>query len=199
MAVARQLMTPEEYLAFERAAETKHEYYAGQIFDMAGTTRQHSLISSSIVSLLNTQLRGSPCETHGSDLRVAVDRTGLYTYADVLVVCGEPEFVDDQLDTVLNPTVIVEVLSDSTEKYDRGDKFRHYRRSESLQEYLLVSQSRALIERHARRENGEWLLTEASGLEDVLDLPSINCRLPLAEVYDRITFTEDNETHHEVR
>lgn len=191
-AMPKPLLTPEEYLARERRAETKSEYLRGEVFAMAGASRAHNLITSNLVFTIGGQLRDRPCEVYTSDMRVKVSPTGLYTYPDVVVVCGEPQFEDAQADTLLNPKVIVEVLSPSTADYDRGGKFTHYRRLTSLQEYLLVSQDRPLVEHYVRQSPDEWLLAERSSLQDHLDLPSIECRLPLAEIYLKVRFGEED-------
>lgn len=179
-------MTPEEYLEAERAAETKSEYFAGEVFAMAGAGESHNLVVANLIVSLGTQLRKRPCRVYPSDLRVLVSETGLYTYPDVVVVCGEPRFLDEKRDTLLNPTLLVEVLSDATEAYDRGKKFEHYRRIDSLQEYVLVSPTEPRVERFLRQEGGTWLFSEAAGLEATADLPSIGCALPLAEVYEKV-------------
>jgi Uma2 family endonuclease len=179
-------MTPEEYLALERKAEVKSEYFAGEVFAMAGAGEAHNLMVTNVIVALGTQLRKRPCKVHPSDMRVLVSQTGLYTYPDAVVVCGEPRFLDDKRDTLLTPTLIVEVLSDSTEAYDRGQKFEHYRQIESLQEYVLVSQAAPKVERFLRQEAGTWLFSEATGLDATAELASIQCRLPLAEVYDKV-------------
>ena len=184
--------TPQEYLALERAAEYKSEYLRGEIFAMAGASREHSLISSNLNGEVRAQLRESPCEVHGSDMRVKVLRTGLYTYPDVIIACGDLQFEDSVPDILLNPKVIFEVLSDSTEAYDRGKKFGHYRQIPSLMEYVLVSQTEPLIERYARTPDDSWLLTVSKGLEAVLQLESVPCRLRLVDVYIKVAFEVDS-------
>ena len=169
----------------ERASEVRHEFYDGETFAMVGASREHNLVASTLVGLLYAQLRGSDCEVYVNDMRVQVPATGLYTYPDLVVVCGEPQLADEHGDVLLNPTLIVEILSESTEAYDRGRKFDHYRTLESLTDYLLVAQDEAKIEHYTRREDG-WLLTQAKGLDDVLPLPSIGCELRLAEVYEQV-------------
>ncbi len=158
-AAVKSRFTPEQYLALERKAAFKSEYFDGCIRAMAGASRAHNLIALNLGSEIRSQLRDRPCETYVSDMRVRTGPSGLYTYPDVVVVCGEPRFEDDELDTLLNPTVIVEVLSPSTEAADRGRKFASYRRLASLQEYVLVAQDRACVERYTR-QGDEWLLTE---------------------------------------
>ncbi len=133
-------LTPQDYLALERQAETKSEYYAGEVFAMAGASRKHNTIVTNLAYLLVGQLKGRSCEVYNSDMRVKVSATGLYTYPDLVVVCGKPRFDDDQEDTLLNPTVIIEVLSKSTEAYDRSEKFAQYRALELMADYLLIAQ-----------------------------------------------------------
>jgi Uma2 family endonuclease len=189
-AVPKTKLTPAEYLAVERKAAFKSEFYRGEMFAMAGASEEHCLIKDNLAREAGYQLKGGPCRVVTSDLRVKVDATGLYTYPDVVIYCDQPQFEDDTFDTLLNPRVIVEVLSDSTEKYDRGDKFRHYRQIPSLQEYVMVSQDRPLLERHVRRPDGSWLLTEFAGLERVFDFATVPAHVPLAEIYRGVTFPE---------
>jgi Uma2 family endonuclease len=191
--VPKPYTTAQEYLARERRAETKSEYRRGEVFAMAGASRKHSLIATNVAAELGQQLRERPCEVYQSDMRVRVSTTGLYTYPDVTVVCGEPEFEDAEVDTLLNPRVLVEVLSATTADYDRGGKGLHYRQLPSLQEYLLVSQDRPLIEHYVRQGPDQWLLTEWRSLDDVVNLPSIDCRLPLTEIYSKVSFSDDEE------
>ena len=162
--LAQQYYTPEEYLALERKAEYKSEYINGEIYAMSGASRAHILITVNLTRELSTQLRGRPCEVYASDMRVKVSPTGMYTYPDVAAVCGEARFEDGQVDTLTNPSVIIEVLSPSTEAYDRGEKFAHYRKLQSLAEYVLVAQDKMRVEHFARHgERGEqWVLTEIS-------------------------------------
>ncbi len=183
---AEKTYTVEEYLAMERSSlEGKCEFVNGQIFAMVGATREHNLIGVNITRELSNQLKGRPCEAYANDMRVkAVEARG-YHYPDIAVVCGKPEFEDGQMDTLLNPTVLVEILSSSTEAYDRGDKFAAYRKIQSLREYLLVSQDKPLIERYVRQGDA-WVLTEIDGLEGVVSLDAIGCVLAMSEVYDRV-------------
>ncbi len=178
-------LTPEEYLARERAAETKSEYIDGVLVAMGGASPRHVLITTNITGELYGQLKGRPCRVFSQDLRVRVEEAGMYAYPDVAAVCGEPTFDAGALDVLTNPTLIVEVLSESTEAYDRGLKFARYRQRASLQEYLLVAQDRVSVERYSRQ--GEfWVLTEATHLEDAIELPSIGCTLALRDVYDKV-------------
>jgi Uma2 family endonuclease len=188
-ALPEQHLTPEQYLEFERNSDERHEYFQGEIYAMSGASREHNKISGNAFASLHTQLRQRPCEIYQNDMRVKVRAVGLYTYPDVVVVCGEPKFEDGEFDTLLNPTVLIEVLSPSTENYDRGKKFQHYRTLESLQEYLLISQESARIE-HYVREGDQWIFTDATQLEDVVTLPSIDCTLALADVYEKVSFEE---------
>ncbi len=183
-------MSPRDYLRCERTAEFKSEFFDGEVFAMSGGSPRHSLLKANVIRELGNGLKGHPCTAYDSDLRVKVEATGLYTYPDASVICGPLEFDDDVRDTVLSPTLLVEVLSPSTEAYDRGKKFNHYRRIESLREYLLVSQDEAKIERFQRNADGTWTLTEASGLEASLHLPSLGIDLSLREVYEKVDFSE---------
>jgi Uma2 family endonuclease len=185
-------LTPEEYLALERKATTKSEYLNAHIYAMAGASREHNLITGNIFGELRTQLRERPCEAYVNDMRLKIGPAGLYTYPDVAVVCGEPRFEDTDLDTLTNPTVLVEVLSPSTEAYDRGEKFAHYRRLGSLQEYILVAQNCVRVEHYLRQEK-QWLLTELSDLDEVLHLVSISCDLSLHEIYVKVEFPASEE------
>lgn len=190
--------TAEEYVALERKAEYKSEFVNGMIIALAGMSRSHSLILVNLRREVSRQLLGRPCETFTSDMRVRVSPTGLYTYPDLVSVCGEALFDDEHVDTLLNPTVIVEVLSPSTEAYDRGETFAHYRRLESLREYVLVSQDKVRIESYVR-QGAQWLLSEASGLDETVRLESIGCALPLRDVYDKVRFDESIEEAHPER
>lgn len=184
--------TPQEYLALERAAEEKSEYYNGEIFAMAGASRTHNVIVTNTVAHLNTQFRRRGCELYSNDMRVKVSPTGLYTYPDVVVVCGSPRFDDEQEDTLLNPTLLVEVLSKSTEDYDRGRKFEHYRTLESLTDYVLISQERALVEHRVRRADNRWLVSFYMGTETSVPIESLGCELALADIYDKIEWADED-------
>ena len=181
-------MTEEEYLAFERASEEKHEYLDGRVYAMAGASEPHSAIIASTLFRLYGQLIGRPCRVYPNDMRIKNSVTGLQAYPDLVIVCGERRFVDGRRDVILNPTVLIEVLSPSTENVDRGMKWFHYQHLESLQEYLLIAQDSPRIEHYIRQEDGGWYFSAAIGLESVIELPSINCRLALAEVYENVSF-----------
>jgi len=184
-AALRTKVSEQEYLAFERAAEERHEYADGEIFAMSGGTREHSLLASNVVGELHAALLERLCEAHGSDMRIHIPSTGRYTYADALVVCGEPVFTDEVRDTLVNPTVIVEVLSDSTEKYDRGDKFEQYQTIASLRDYLLVSQKKVRVEHFCKQADGTWVL-RALGPGDRVVLASVGCELAVDRVYLKV-------------
>lgn len=182
----QQKLTPQQYLDRERAAEYKSEFYDGEVFAMVGASRKHNLISANLVRELSAHLKGQSCEVYPSDMRVKVSPTGLYTYPDVVVVCDEPQFEDAELDTLLNPTLLCEVLSESTADYDRGRKFGHYRKLDSLKEYVLVDQNEPHVEHFIRQPDDQWVLSEVDGPEATLVLPSIDCRIPLAEIYHKV-------------
>ena len=179
-------MTVAEYLDLERKSETKSEFLNCEMLAMTGVSRKHNLISGNVVVALHAQLQGKSCEVYANTMRVRVAATDLFTYPDVVVVCGQPELDDANADTLLNPKLIVEVLSKSTEDYDRGTKFAHYRTVPSLADYVLIAQDSVHVEHFTRREDGRWLLSETDDLGSVLDLPSIGCRLALSDVYERV-------------
>lgn len=181
-------VTVQEYLAAERSSPAKSEYWRGEVFAMAGASRQHNLIALNIGAELRAQLRQHPCEVYVSDMRVKISRTGLYTYPDVVVVCGEPSFEDAEVDTLLNPTLLVEVLSPFTADYDRGSNFEHYRTLSSLQDYLLVAQERCHIVHYRRQPDNTWVLSETDDPQGSLSLASLACQLALAEVYAKVHF-----------
>jgi Uma2 family endonuclease len=180
--------TPEQYLALERDAECKHEYCDGYITAMAGGSPEHNQVAGNMFRKLGNQLEDRECVAYIGDVRLLVNSTGLYTYPDVMAVCGEPLFQKiEGVESLLNPTMIVEVLSPTTEAYDRGAKFGHYRQLPSLKEYVLVSQDMVLVERYTR-QGDNWLLTEFKGLGDTLELCSIDCAISLREIYAKVKF-----------
>jgi len=179
-------VSPEEYLAQERLAERKSEYFQGEVFAMAGASPRHVWIVANIVAELRQQLKGKPCRVSASDLRLRVTPASLYTYPDVMVICEEAQFADDQKDTVLNPVLIIEVLSESTRDYDRGKKFQNYRKLPSLIEYLMIEQDEPHIEHWTRQRESHWDFVEIDDLTQSIELTSIGCVLPLTEVYDKI-------------
>jgi Uma2 family endonuclease len=180
-------VTPEEYLRLERQSEYKSEYVNGEIFAMTGASHKHNLVAGNIFGELRQQLKGRQCEAYVGDMRVKVTATGLYTYPDVVVVCGEPKFEDEYVDTLLNPTLLVEVLSQSTERYDRIAKSSYYRTLDSLAEHLLVAQDEIRVEQYVKQANGQWLLFECGSIDKVVELPSISCSLALRDVYDKVS------------
>ncbi|MGH9932474.1 MAG: Uma2 family endonuclease [Pyrinomonadaceae bacterium] len=184
----RTYITPEEYLAFERKAENKNEYVNGEIFAMTGASRKHNLIVGNLVRELGQQLKGKPCEVYPGGMRVKAPASRSYVYPDVVVVCSEPQFEDDHFDTLLNPTLVVEVLSKSTESYNRLAKSAYYRTIESLSEYLLIAQEEYRVEQYIKQADGRWLLSDLRLLESLIELTSISCSLALKDIYDRITF-----------
>jgi Uma2 family endonuclease len=199
MAIPQQVkkLTRAEYLAIEREAESRSQFYDGEMFAMAGGSARHSLIKTNITAELRNRLKGRPCRAYDSDLRILISDTGLYTYPDASVICGPLEYdsSDDRRNTVTNPTLLVEVVSESTEAYDRGKKFGHYRRIASFREYLIVWQDEPKIERYLRNADGTWTLTEIAGLDASLSLSSIEIDLPLREVYDAVDFSQPESPH----
>jgi Uma2 family endonuclease len=181
-------VTPEEYLAAERLSETRSEYLDGGVYPMTGATANHIRIVSNVTTELNIQLRGRRCDVFPIDMKVCLPDSRKFFYPDVTVACGELQYHDDRRDIILNPVLVVEVLSKSTEAFDRGAKFQAYRTIESLKEYLLVAQDSPLVEQYVKNEDGRWSLTEAAGLEGSLALPSVECTLNLSAVYDKVDF-----------
>ncbi len=187
MASAPKLLTAADYWEVEKDSEIRHEFYEGEIYAMTGGSPRHALIAANFIRLAGTALEGGPCVVYTGDLRIKVNATGLHTYPDASIICGELELDETVPHTVLNPTVVVEVLSDSTEKYDRGTKSSNYRKIESLKELLLVSQNEPLVERYARTETG-WLLTETAGLDATLNLDCGGASFALSELYRAVNF-----------
>jgi Uma2 family endonuclease len=186
--VPKPLLTPQEYLARERLADFRSEFYRGEMFAMAGASWEHTLIKDNLAGETRNQLKKGPCRVLTSDMRVKVGATGLYAYPDILVVCDEPQFEDQVRDTLLNPRVIVEVLSDSTERYDRGLKFGHYRQLASVQEYVLVAQDRPLVERYVRQADDSWVLAAFSDLKQTFAFGTIPVKVALEEIYRGVEF-----------
>ncbi len=185
-------MHPAEYLAFERAqTDAKHEYLDGEITAMSGVSLEHNLIAVNVLTALRTQMRGRPCNVFSGDMRVKVSATGLYTYPDISALCGERQLEDDTFDTLLNPSVIIEILSPSTEAYDRGVKFAHYQSIESLQVYALIAQDKRRIEIYRRQESDNWLYSAVEGLDAKVSLDAISCELTAADVYEGVIEPED--------
>ena len=189
----RTTYTVAEYLAFERASETKHEYFAGEIVAMAGASDRHNLIVGDTAATLHGRLRGTPAAVLMSNQRLGVGLQGPLTYPDIMVVCGQPQFMGEQTETLTNPTVIIEVLSPATEGTDRGRKTKHYRTLASLQEYVLIAQDECNVEHYVRAEHGWWHFNEATDRTATIQLPAIGCTLALVEVYERVSFTAVGE------
>jgi Uma2 family endonuclease len=189
-AMRRTKFTPEQYLVFERSSEERHEYIDGEIFDMVGATRNHNLIVHNLSGLFFAQLGERPCQTYTNDMRVKAARGRLYAYPDVVVVCDEPEFEDEAETTLLNPTVIFEVLSPSTEGYDRGKKFLYYQQIQSLRDYLLVSQDRPRVEHFSRQADNQWQYSTFSQADAALIIHSIQATLPITDIYKKVTLPD---------
>lgn len=182
----RYQLSPDEYLAQERRAEAKSEYWDGETVAMSGASYSHNLIVANAVARLHGQLRNTACTVLPADMRVRIETANRHVYPDVTVVCGEPSFTDDELDTITNPTLIVEILSKSTKDYDRGDKFMFYRSLPSFAEYLLIDQYRPYVEHHVKQDDGKWLLSELHGRQGEVVLTSIDCRLGMELIYEKL-------------
>jgi len=192
LAVAEKLYTPEEYLAFEREAEEKHEYIDGEIIAMAGASREHNLIGVNVSSELRFALKGKSCEVYANDMRVRMKKNR-YGYPDVVVVCAAPEFDDEEFDVLLNPTIAVEVLSKSTRFRDKTEKLATYQKMESLREILLIEQVEPRIEHYIKQTSKQWLLKIYEDLDEIVFLEAIDCHLPVAEIYAQIEFKSEPE------
>ena len=189
-AIPRSFITPEEYLIRERAAQFKSEYLRGEMFAMAGAQCEHCELRDNLSAEILIRLGGKSCRPYSADMRVCISSGGLYTYPDISIVCGEPEFQDNVFDTLLNPIVIIEVLSESTEEYDRGAKFDHYRQISSLREYVLVSKNQMLVESHARTEDDKWVLSVFRGPAKPFELTSVPLSTPLGDIYRDVQMPE---------
>jgi Uma2 family endonuclease len=189
----KNLLTPEDYLAFDRQCEYKNEYFAGEVFAMTGASREHNLIVTNTIRTLGNQLLTRDCNVYPSDLRVKIQPIEKYTYPDVVMTCGEEQFEDEYRDTLLNPVVIIEVLSASTEAYDRGKKFARYQQIDSLVEYILIAQDHHRIERYVRQPDRTWVYSEFRALDDVVQLTSIGCHLALQDVYAKLNLRLSKE------
>ena len=187
-ALPKSKLTVAEYLAIERKADFKSEFFDGQIYAMAGANRHHNIVNENLSTEIGGLLKGTHCRTLSRDQRVQIGRTGLYCYPDLIIVCGPPEYAQEDPDTLVNPRVIVEVLSDSTELYDRTTKFRHYQQLPSVMEYVMVSQHEPMCERFTRSADGSWALVAFVGLDAKLELTSVPVQVPLADIYAGITF-----------
>jgi Uma2 family endonuclease len=176
----------EEYLTTEREQETRNEFIAGQVYAMTGAKENHNLIVTNLIITIGTQFKQRPCRVFASDMKVRIDLADACTYPDVAALCGERQYHDERRDVITNPALIVEVLSESTEAYDRGDKFALYRRLPSLQEYLLVSQERIAAELYTLQADGRWLLSTFDRADQEIALESVDCTVPMAEIYDKV-------------
>jgi Uma2 family endonuclease len=190
---ARLFVSPEEYLRQEREAEERHEYDSGRIYAMAGESPNHSRICINAAGETRSRLKGKTCEAFSSNMKVCINAAGKFFYPDLSIVCGQASYHDKERDALLNPKVVIEVLSPSTEKRDRSTKFLAYQQIESLTDYLLFSQDKPLVEHFARQQGGQWLYTAYTDLSASIHLPSIDCQLPLAEIYDRVEFPPEEE------
>lgn len=186
----KRTFTSAEYLKMEEAAESKSEYYAGEIFAMAGGTSDHSLVAVNLTIELGQQLATKPCRLYNSDMRLFIEQSGLYTYPDAMIVCGKVQQAKGRKDTVTNPNLIVEVLSESTRDYDRGQKFKFYKQIPSLQEYILVESENARVEYYRRGDGDKWMIEIHEGLDALLKLESIECEIPLQRIYNKVSWLE---------
>ena len=183
-------LTPAEYLAQERVAPFKSEFFNGEVFAIAGASREYNRIKENLVGELFAHLKGTPCRSYSSDLRLLVEATGLYTYPDIILVCGTEKFDVLDKDTLTNPSAVIEILSPSTERYDRGAKFRNYQQIESLVEYLLVAQDEPVCERYIRQEGGSWGVVSFVGLEASLVLTSVQAEIAMADIFAGVEFPQ---------
>ena len=181
-------ISPEEYLEQEMAAVEKHEYYRGEVFGMSGASREHNEIYSNIFTDIGSKLKGKGCKPYGSNFRVHIPKNTLYTYPDIIIICGDPELIDEKFGTVTNPSVIFELLSHSTRNYDKGEKFTLYRDIGSLKEYIVVDTERIHVEKHIRREDNSWVLTDYRSLDEFFTIETVQVSLLLKDVYDGVTF-----------
>ncbi len=188
--------TVEEYLAFDRAADVKHEYLDGEVYAMAGAKPEHNIIAANTVITIGSQILSGNCTIFSSDQKVDIGQAGLYAYPDIAIVCGQPIYDDQAGDMLRNPTLLVEVLSPATEKYDRTEKFRRYQSCASLRDYVLIAQDRVLVEVFSRQADDRWLYQAAYDLDSTIALESIGCTLALADVYRRVSFEEPAEPDH---
>jgi len=187
---ARKYFTPAEYLAMEEAAEVRHEYYQGEIYAMAGAFPNHNRIVRNFGSELSLALKGTNCEAFMNEQRLWIQAKGLFTYPDIMVICGKLEFYENRKDTVINPLLIVEVLSDSTQKYDRGEKFEFYHSLPTFQEYILINQHKAHVQQYYLETPNQWISKEYNHLTDILKLAKINFQISLQDIYYRVEFQE---------
>ncbi|KOR30845.1 hypothetical protein TI05_13340 [Achromatium sp. WMS3] len=179
-------VTAQEYLLTERASAIKHEFIDGEVFAMAGASKKHNQIASNLVRIIGNQILHKPCSIYSSDMRVKIEKANKYAYPDIVITCENEDFEDKEEDTLLNPIIIIEILSDSTESYDRGNKFFYYRQIDSFIEYILVSQKKFHIEKYTRQTNNSWLYSEFNIIDAQFELSLISCTISLQEVYDKV-------------
>ncbi|MBC7388997.1 MAG: Uma2 family endonuclease [Opitutaceae bacterium] len=184
-------ISPEEYLLAERNAFEKSEYFNGEIFAMAGATKEHNRIVSSVIGEFTSHLKGKRCNTYPGDMRILVSENGLYTYPDLIVVCGKEEYLDNEFDTLLNPSIIVEVLSQSTKDYDMGSKFMLYRSLPSLKEYITISSLEFHVEKHIKNPDNSWTLFETHGIENSVYVDSIDLNLKMTDIYYNLEWNKN--------
>ena len=194
-AVAKTRLSVEDYLAIENASPFKSEFYEGEMFAMAGASPTHNFVKDNLIRALGNRLDSGPCRTASSDQRIRIERTGLFTYPDIVIVCGKPKVSPRDPLAIVNPTAIVEILSPTTEQYDRGTKFKRYRQIPGLREYILVAQDEAVVERYFLQSNGSWNLTAIEGVGESLEFASLGITIPLAEVYRDIEFPDPAEAN----
>ena len=191
LAQSHPIFTVSQYLDFERDAESRHEFLEGSVYAMAGESPRHSTICYNLYGLTHPQLRGKSCRGYSPNMKIATNNRGLYSYPDLAIVCGEPTFFDERQDVLTNPKVIFEVLSPSTQNYDRGEKMLRYTNNiETLTDYILISQDQPQIEHYHRNTDNTWTYMRVTGLEAEVVIPSIQCTLKLADVYDRVVFAQ---------
>lgn len=189
LAQQKTIYSPEEYLELERASETRHEYVDGDVYEMAGESLAHSQICVNLAGEMRAALKGSPCQALSPNMKVRAETRGMFAYPDLTVVCGEPQFHDEKRDVLLNPKVIIEVLSPSTHRYDQTKQFFRYRKElPSLTDYILIYQDAPFIEHHEKQPDGRWVHNAFDGIDDTMRIPSIGCGISLREVYDRVEF-----------
>ncbi|MCY7376255.1 MAG: Uma2 family endonuclease [Pyrinomonadaceae bacterium] len=192
------LSTPEDYLIFERESESRHEFLDGEIYQMAGESLSHSRVCVNLGGEVRAKLKGKPCEALSPNMKVRTSNASLFSYPDLTIVCGEPQFHDRKKDVLVNPKVVFEVLSPSTAEYERTTKFQRYRMgNETLTDYILVSQDKCFVEHFRKDANGDWLYQSYAALEDDLRIEIIECELSLREIYDRVELTFDEEEEFE--
>ncbi len=184
-------ITLEEYLEIDRKGEVKSEYYDGEMYQMAGASLEHNTIVGNVISEFHSQLKNHSAIVLPGNMRLRIPETRRYAYPDVTVVCSKPEFDTKEKDVLLNPTILVEVLSDSTEARDRGEKASSYRRIASLQEYIFINQDKAKVETYSRKADGTWVLSEVSGLNGVVKIASLKCQIAMAEIYDKVALPQN--------